>query len=80
MLSALQMQGMLNNPAFLDQMSSVMSDPAILDQIIASNPQLAAMGPQARQLFQSEGFRNMMYELRVKESSTELTAVLLRDP
>lgn len=54
------MQGMLNNPAFVQQMSSVMSDPAILDQLIASNPQLAAMGPQVRQLFQSEGFRNMM--------------------
>lgn len=58
-----QMQGMLNNPAFLSQMSGVMSDPAILDQVIASNPQLAAMGPQVRQLFQSDYFRNMMYVL-----------------
>ena len=54
------MQGMLNNPMFLNQMASVMSDPAVMDQIIASNPHLAAMGPQVRQLFQSEGFRNMM--------------------
>ncbi|KAI0348207.1 hypothetical protein BDW22DRAFT_1350375 [Trametopsis cervina] len=54
------MQGMLNNPRFVEQLSSVMSDPALLDQVIASNPHLAGMGPQVRQLFQSEGFRNMM--------------------
>lgn len=54
------MQGMLNNPAFLQQMSQIMADPAILDQIIASNPQLQGMGPQVRELFQSEGFRQMM--------------------
>ena len=54
------MQGMLDNPEFVQQMSRMMSDPAILDQILASNPQLAAMGPQVRQMFQSEGFRNML--------------------
>lgn len=58
-----QMQGMWNNPAFLQQMSSLMSNPAIVDQIIASNPQLAGMGPQVRQVFQSEQFRQMMYVL-----------------
>ena len=56
-----QMQGLLNNPEFAQQMSRMLSDPAIMDQILASNPQLAGMGPQARQLFQSEGFRNMLY-------------------
>ncbi|KAI0814746.1 hypothetical protein BC629DRAFT_1279766 [Irpex lacteus] len=54
------MQGLLSNPDFVQQMSRMMSDPAILDQILASNPQLAGMGPQVRQLFQSEGFRNML--------------------
>lgn len=52
---------MLNSPQFLQQMSSVMSNPAVLDQVIASNPQLAAMGPQVREIFQSERFRQMMY-------------------
>ena len=51
---------MLNSPQFLQQMSSVMSNPAVLDQIIASNPQLAAMGPQVREVFRSERFRQMM--------------------
>ena len=55
-----QMQGMLQSPEFLGQMSAMMSDPAILEQILASNPQLAAMGPRVRELFQSEGFRQMM--------------------
>jgi ubiquilin len=54
------MQGMLNNPAFLQQMSAMMSNPAIIDSIIASNPQLQAMGPQVRQMFQSEQFRQML--------------------
>ena len=55
-----QMQTMLNSPQFLQQMSSVMSNPAVLDQILASNPQLAAMGPQVREVFRSERFRQMM--------------------
>ncbi|KZT01147.1 uncharacterized protein LAESUDRAFT_717669 [Laetiporus sulphureus 93-53] len=55
------MQSMLTSPQFLQQMSGIMSNPALLDQIIASNPQLAAMGPQVRQVFQSEQFRNMVY-------------------
>ncbi|KAE9394732.1 hypothetical protein BT96DRAFT_958737 [Gymnopus androsaceus JB14] len=50
-----------NDPnMFLEQMSSMMSNPAIMDQIIASNPQLAAMGPQVREAFQSEQFRAML--------------------
>ncbi|KAM5538368.1 hypothetical protein V8D89_007970 [Ganoderma adspersum] len=54
------MQSMLNSPEFLQQMSSVMSNPAVLDQIIAANPQLSAMGPQVREVFRSERFRQMM--------------------
>ncbi|KAI0756050.1 hypothetical protein C8Q80DRAFT_1215162 [Daedaleopsis nitida] len=54
------MQTMLNSPEFLQQMSGVMANPAVLDQIIASNPQLAAMGPQVREVFRSERFRQMM--------------------
>lgn len=56
-----QMQGMLQNPEFLQQMSTIMADPAIIEQLIASDPRLAAMGPRVRELFQSEGFRQMMY-------------------
>ena len=54
------MQSMLDSPGFLQQMSQMMSDPALLDQILASNPQFAALGPQAREIFNNEGFRRMM--------------------
>lgn len=52
---------MMQSPEFLQQMSSLMSNPAILDQIIALNPQLASMGPQIREVFQSEQFRQMVF-------------------
>jgi ubiquilin len=58
---SVQMQSMLNSPQFMQQMSSLMNNPAIVDQVIASNPQLAAMGPRVREAFQDEGFRQMMY-------------------
>ncbi|WVW83351.1 hypothetical protein I302_105370 [Kwoniella bestiolae CBS 10118] len=54
------MTGMMNNPDFLRSMSEMMSRPEVLDQIIASNPQLQAMGPQVRQMMQSPFFRQMM--------------------
>ena len=60
-----QMQSLLDNPQFLQQMSRVMADPNILEQVIATSPQLQAMGPQVRQIFQSEGFRQMMYVKRL---------------
>ncbi|KAJ7637722.1 hypothetical protein DFH06DRAFT_1219063 [Mycena polygramma] len=54
------LQGMMNNPQFLQQMSTMMSNPEIMDQIIASNPQMAGMGQEARAMMQSEHFRNMV--------------------
>lgn len=54
------MQGMMNNPQFLQQMSGLLSNPEVIEQVIASNPHFAAMAPQVRQMFQSEHFREMM--------------------
>ncbi|KAJ7127036.1 hypothetical protein C8R44DRAFT_667949 [Mycena epipterygia] len=54
------LQGMMNNPQFLQQMSAMMSNPAIMEQIIASNPQMAGMGQEARNMMQSEHFRQMV--------------------
>jgi ubiquilin len=51
---------MMNSPEFLQQMSSMMSNPAIFEQALALNPQLSSIGPQAREMFQSERFRQMM--------------------
>jgi ubiquilin len=63
---------MLNSPQFLQQMSGVMSNPAILDQIIAQNPQLAAMGPQVREVFQSERFRELMCVTCIHQQMTTI--------
>ena len=52
---------MMNSPEFLQQMSSLMSNPAILEQALALNPQYASMAPHAREMFQSERFRQMMF-------------------
>lgn len=54
------MTGMMNSPGFQQQMASMLQNPEVLDQIIASNPQLSAMGPQIRQMMQSEQFRNFL--------------------
>lgn len=51
----------MNSPEFLQQMSSMMSNPAILEQALTLNPQYASMGPQVREIFQSERFRQMMF-------------------
>ncbi|KAI5998291.1 hypothetical protein EDD15DRAFT_314999 [Pisolithus albus] len=70
------MQSMMNSPEFLQQMSSVMSNPAVLDQVIASNPQLAAMGPQVREIFQSERFRQMLANPELFRSMLQMSAAL----
>ena len=58
-----QLQTMMSSPEFMQQMSSVMSNPAVVDQIIASNPQLASMVPQVREVLQSDRFREIMWVL-----------------
>ena len=62
------MLGMLQNPEFLQHMRDMLSRPEVIDQIIASNPQMQAMGPQLREMstysvsytVSSEYFRNMI--------------------
>ncbi|OSX66818.1 hypothetical protein POSPLADRAFT_1042130 [Postia placenta MAD-698-R-SB12] len=70
------MQSMLNNPQFLQQMSGVMSNPAILDQIFASNPQLQAMAPQVRQVFQSEQFRQMISNPETLRTMLQMSSLM----
>ncbi|KAI5983306.1 hypothetical protein EDC04DRAFT_2915053 [Pisolithus marmoratus] len=70
------MQSMMSSPEFLQQMTSVMSNPAVLDQVIASNPQLAAMGSQVREIFQSERFRQMLANPEMLRSMLQMSAAL----
>ncbi|CDK27841.1 unnamed protein product [Kuraishia capsulata CBS 1993] len=55
-----QMAEMMENPMFQESMRSVLADPQMLDYLINQSPQLRSMGPQARQMLQSDYFRNMM--------------------
>ncbi|KAH0581185.1 hypothetical protein H2248_012306 [Termitomyces sp. 'cryptogamus'] len=54
------LQGMVDNPAFMQQMSAMMSNPEVIEQIIASNPQLAADPQQARAMFNSPIMRGIL--------------------
>ncbi|KAM0754784.1 ubiquitin-domain-containing protein [Meredithblackwellia eburnea MCA 4105] len=54
------MQQMMNDPAVQANVANLLRDPAVIDQVIQSNPELQAMGPQVRQLMQSEQFRSFL--------------------
>ncbi|KAN0136005.1 hypothetical protein V8E53_006166 [Lactarius tabidus] len=70
------LQSMMNSPEFLQQMSSLMSNPAIFEQALAQNPQLSAIGPQAREMFQSERFRQMMSNPETLRSMIQMASVM----
>ena len=55
-----QMIEMLSNPALAQQMNEALQNPAVIDMMIQQSPHLRQMGPAARQMLQSEGFRRMM--------------------
>lgn len=50
----------MSDPHFASMMREALNNPQFIDMMINSNPQLRAMGPMARQMFQSEHFRQMM--------------------
>jgi len=54
------MQGMLESPQFLQQMSTMMANPGIMDQLIQSDPNLRNMAPFMRQMLQSDEFRQRL--------------------
>ncbi|ETW86423.1 hypothetical protein HETIRDRAFT_406535 [Heterobasidion irregulare TC 32-1] len=70
------LQTMMSSPEFMQQMSSVMSNPAVVDQIIASNPQLASMGPQVREVLQSDRFREIMSNPEMLRSMLQMTSMM----
>ena len=50
----------LDNPHFQQMMREAMGNPQVQDMIIQQNPHLRALGPQARQMLNSDYFRSMM--------------------
>ncbi|QPG73348.1 hypothetical protein FOA43_000658 [Brettanomyces nanus] len=55
-----QLEQMMENPLFQESMRGMLSDPRMLDFMIQQSPQLRAMGPMAREMLQSDQFRNMI--------------------
>lgn len=59
-LSPEQMSSIMSTPGFQEQMNAMLLNPQMLDFLIQQNPQLRAMGPQARAIMQLPMFRLMM--------------------
>ncbi|KAH7100150.1 hypothetical protein BKA62DRAFT_707761 [Auriculariales sp. MPI-PUGE-AT-0066] len=72
------MANMMESPEFLQQMSMMLSNPAVLDQMIAMNPQMAAMGPQVREMFQNEQFRQILANPEALRHMFQMNAALQR--
>lgn len=70
------MMGMMQNPEFLQHMRDMLSRPEVIDQIIASNPQMQAMGPQVREMMRSEYFRDMITNPETIQRMTQLSQIL----
>ncbi|KAK9387972.1 hypothetical protein V1515DRAFT_585849 [Lipomyces mesembrius] len=50
----------MSSPMFQQSMNQMLQNPQMLDYIINSSPNLQGMGPQVRQMMQSDQFRQMM--------------------
>lgn len=76
------MLGMMQNPEFLRHMRDMLGRPEVVDQIIASNPQMQAMGPQVREMrkflltVRSEHFRDMITNPETMQRMTQLSQAL----
>ncbi|KAG6889255.1 hypothetical protein C0995_002468 [Termitomyces sp. Mi166 len=70
------LQGMLDNPTFMQQMSSMMSNPDVLEQIIATNPQLAADPQRARAMFNSPIMRSILSDPQQLRQLLQMSASL----
>lgn len=71
-----EMIRMMENPIFQSQMNEMLSNPQMLDFIIQSNPQLQAMGPQAREMFQSPMLRQMLTNPEMMRQSMHMAEMM----
>ncbi|CCE64529.1 hypothetical protein TPHA_0I00220 [Tetrapisispora phaffii CBS 4417] len=70
------MLSMLENPVFQSQMNEMLSNPQMVEYMINSNPQLQALGPQAREMFQSPFFRQMLTNPDMIRQSMEMARMM----
>ncbi|KAG6907206.1 hypothetical protein DXG01_009986 [Tephrocybe rancida] len=68
------MQGMLNNPAFMQQMSAMMSNPDVIEQIIQNSPQLAGDPEHARRMLTSPIMRGIMSDPQQLQQLLQMSA------
>ncbi|KAL3241189.1 ubiquitin domain-containing protein DSK2 [Nakaseomyces bracarensis] len=71
-----EMMRMMENPIFQSQMNEMLSNPEMIDFMIQSNPQLQAMGPQARQMLQSPMFRQMLTNPAMMRQSMQFARMM----
>ncbi|RPA97551.1 ubiquitin-domain-containing protein [Choiromyces venosus 120613-1] len=65
----------MNNPQFQSTMNDLLSNPQIMDYLFASNPMLAQLGPEVRQIMQSDMFRQMMSNPQLIRSMSQMSSV-----
>jgi len=68
-----QLAQAMSNPQFQSTMNDLLSNPQILDYILASNPMLSQLGPEVRQMMQSDLFRQLMSNPQVIRSMSQMS-------
>lgn len=63
---------MMRQPGFRESMDAMLNNPQMLDMMINSNPQLQGMGPQVRQMLQSDHVRQMMTNPEVMQNMMQI--------
>ncbi|KAJ8102160.1 hypothetical protein POJ06DRAFT_248957 [Lipomyces tetrasporus] len=70
----------MSSPMFQQSMNQMLQNPQMLDYIINSSPNLQGMGPQVRQMMQSEQFRQMMTNPDVMRQMMNLNRMFGANP
>lgn len=70
------MLSMLSDPQFASAMNEALANPDVVNMLIEQTPGLREMGPQARQMMQSEEFRRMMTDPTTLRQMTQMSRVL----
>jgi ubiquilin len=64
---------MMENPMVQQGMNEMLRNPQMLDYFINQNPQLREMGPQVREMLQSDSFRQMMSNPQMLRQAREMS-------
>ncbi|EHY57222.1 hypothetical protein HRR83_002714 [Exophiala dermatitidis] len=70
----------LEDPNFQQMMREAMNNPQVVDMMINQSPHLRAMGPQARQILQSDYFRRVMTDPQAMRSIMQMQQAMGMGP